>query len=271
MRKQDQLFLRSVKKKATNYSLGHDTQMQFLKKSSRNILRISGIASSIVFASFVNEAWADTWGTASIYTVREGVSVSVSSYTPVSGNGDSAVGADFYFRTGAGKFKFSSNSISSSYTTQGETLLVGLGVNRKLNAQTRILVGADLELRNQNATQSSSANGTNLSFRANTTLYHDWVDSDRLSFSFSYAPRYNSYWAAVMSSHDIGKDGWYVGPQISAAGEIDYRSKAIAAVVGKKVTSKNTFGFVGSLGISKSATAGSKPAPYLSASINYGF
>jgi Cellulose biosynthesis protein BcsS len=236
---------------------------------------ISCFGTSIVITSgmFCAEAVrADTWATASVFAVHEGVSSSIGTFTPLTHN-DLGGGAysGTYLRTGVTKFKFSGGESAQSYTTKGETLALGLGINRKLDAQTSFLAGVDVEFRKQNATPSQTTNGDHLTLRASTTLYQEWSPTDKLSVTLSYAPRFNSYWAAVMNAHTFRRDGWYIGPQISAAGEMDYRSKSIAAVVGKPALQKSELGFMASIGVSKASSAGSKAAPFLSASISYGF
>ena len=144
-----------------------------------------------------------------------------------------------YLRTGVTKYKFDGGDSTQSYISKGESLTIGLGINQKLDSNTSFLVGADVELRKQNAS------GEQLTLRLGSTLYHQWATNDKLSVTLSYAPRFDSYWASVMNAHSITGDGWYVGPQFSATGEQKYSSKSIAAVVGKSSIRKGDLGFDG--------------------------
>lgn len=239
-----------------------------LKHFQKSVVHIS-IASGLFCTG---AAWADTWATTSVFAVHEGVSTSIGTFTPLTHNdlgGGTYSGT--YLRAGVTKFKFSGGESTQSYTSKGEVAALGLGINRKLDAQTSFLAGVDVEFRNQSATPSQATNGEHLTLRASTTLYQEWSPNDKLSVTLSYTPRFNSYWAAILNAHTFRPDGWYIGPQISAAGEMDYRSKSIAAVVGKPALQKSELGFMASIGVSKASAAGSKAAPFLSASISYGF
>jgi hypothetical protein len=238
-------------------------------KFTLKVVAIISVASGLLNTS---SARADTWVNANSYVVSGGHMLGMSAFTPLSFD-DLGGGAysSTYWRTGIAKFKFSAGDLSQRYTVTGDFATVGLGASRKVDEKTSVMVGVDAELRRQSASVEQSTNGEHISFRLNANVDRQWSKTDKLSMAFTYSPRFKSYWLGVTNAHILQPDGWYAGPQISFSGEMDYRSRGVAIVVGKAPSRKGELGGVTSLGISKASIAGSRTDPFFAISLSYGF